>query len=179
MTSGVWEARYPDLNGKVAVVAGTSGALGDIAQVLARSGVLAALVVDDRELVGTATGYADGLGVASFGVVADPTQRSTWERVASHIEQRLGPIDVVVAAGPPAARLTIADALIPDMAARGRGVVIEIGAAAEPLVVPAGLRHRAIAAAADVRALDLAAVVALCASDLLSAAEVGITLADP
>ncbi|HWC34776.1 MAG TPA: hypothetical protein VG650_08105 [Mycobacteriales bacterium] len=176
MTSGGWTARYADLAGKAAVLAGTSSVLGEVARVLADNGVMAALVVNDRELVDAATGYAAEIGVASIGLVADPAERGTWERVSAHIEQRLGPIDIAVAIAPPEVRREIVTALLPDMAARRRGVIVEAGASVEPLPMPTGLRHRAVSGAAAVDARDLAAAIALCVSDVLSATAVDIRL---
>jgi len=178
VTREVWAAHYPDLAGKAAVLAGTSSVLEAASMVLGQGGVMCALVANDRDIVGRATGQADDMGVASLGIVADPGEHKTWQRIAPQIEQRLGPIDIVVAIGPPAARLTIASALMPDMAARRRGVIVEAGAKVDPLAVPDGLRHRAVSAAAGVSALDLAAVIALCASDVLTSHEVSIQLGD-
>jgi hypothetical protein len=178
VTSEVWESSYPDLAGKVAVLAGTSSVLAEVARVLGENGAMCALVVDDRAVVERATTHADQLGIASFGIVADPSERGTWDRVAPHIEQRLGPIDVVVAIGPPGVRATIASALMPDMAARRRGVIVEAGATVKTMSVPAGLRHRAVSASEAVSAQDVAAAIALCASDVLAAADVNINLAD-
>jgi hypothetical protein len=178
VTREVWAARYPDLAGKAAVLAGTSSVLEVASMVLGQGGVMCALVANDRDVVGRATSHADDRGVASLGIVADPGEPDTWKRVAPHIEQRLGPIDIVVAIGPPAERLTIASALMPDMAARRRGVIVEAGAKVDVLAVPDGLRHRAVSGTAGVSALDLAAVIALCASDVLTSREVSIQLGE-
>ncbi|HVT65319.1 MAG TPA: hypothetical protein VHD81_09205 [Mycobacteriales bacterium] len=177
MTSEVWPARYPDLNGKAAVLAGTSSVLVGIARVFCDNGVMPALVVDDRDSVEAATAYAEQLGVTFMGIVADAAERSTWDRVTQHIEQRLGPIDIAAVVAPPAVRMLVASALMPDMAARRRGVVVEVGASVESMEVPAGLRHRAVSATAGVRALDIAAAVLLSASDVLDATQVQIALA--
>jgi NADP-dependent 3-hydroxy acid dehydrogenase YdfG len=177
VTREVWTAHYADLAGKVAVLAGTSSIVAPLAHAFCDNAALIALVVDDRAVVDQATSYADQTGVASLGIVADPAQRSTWDRVAPHIEQRLGPIDIMVAIGPPAVRTVIAAALMPDMAARKRGVIVEAGSKVGPLSVPAGLRHRAVSAGEGVSPWDLAAAVTLCASDVLVAPKVTIDLA--
>lgn len=178
MTSEVWSARYPDLNGKAAVLAGTSSVLVEIARVFCENGVMPALVVDDRETVEIASSYADQLGVTFMGIVADATERGTWDRVTQHIEQRLGPIDIAVLVAPPAARMLVASALMPDMAARRRGVIVEVGAKIESMEVPSGIRHRAVSATAGVKALDIAAAALLGASDMLRAPRMSIALAE-
>lgn len=171
-----WHALYPDLAGKVAVVAGASSVLREVMRELGRNGVLSALVADDRDLVTAATDDADQLGIGSFGVVADAGSRETWQRVRPHIEQRLGPIDIAVVVAPEAMRLLILSALIPDMAARRRGVLIECGSNVARLDVPAGLRHVAITAGAGTTVGNLAATVAFSASDVLNATHVATTL---
>lgn len=180
MTSEVdaaaWHGTYPDLAGKVAVVAGASSVLRESMRELGRNGVLCALVADDRDLVTAATDDADRLGIGSFGIVADAGNRDTWLRVRPHIEQRLGPIDIAVVIAPEAIRLLILSALIPDMAARRRGVLIECGSDVKRLDVPTGLRHREITAGAGTMTSNLAAAVAFSASDTLTATHAAIAL---
>jgi hypothetical protein len=174
-----WHARYPDLAGKVAVVAGTSSVLGAVMRHLGRNGVACALVANDRELVTGATDEADRQGIASLGIVADAGLRETWQRVAPHIEQRLGPIDIAVVIAPPDTRLLIASALMPDMAARSRGVIVEAGTdvgVGVGVTVPDGLRHRSVTAGAGARQGDIAAAIELCVSDVLTDLEVRITI---
>ncbi|HVW81229.1 MAG TPA: hypothetical protein VHB69_09860 [Mycobacteriales bacterium] len=173
MTSEVgrpaWQARYPDLAGKVAVIAGTASVLKRVGTVLSDNGVLCAVVVDDRGVVDEVVQHADAMQLKSMGIVADPTQLDTWERVRPHIEQRLGPIDIGVVIAPPAARALMLSALLPDMAARRRGVLVEAGSVVERLDMPDGVRHRGISGGSGFLPTDLAAVVALCASDVLMA----------
>lgn len=171
-----WQARYPDLAGKVAVLAGSSSVLAEVMRELCRNSVASALVVEDRALVAVATDYADQLGVASLGIVADPGSLDTWQRVAPHIEQRLGPIDIAVVVAPAATRLLVVTALIPDMTARRRGVIVEAGAEVAPLAMPNGLRHRSVTGGPGASPVDLAAAVTLCASDVLTAAEVAVAI---
>jgi NAD(P)-dependent dehydrogenase (short-subunit alcohol dehydrogenase family) len=171
-----WRARYPDLSGKVAVVAGASSVLDEVMRELCRHGVTPALVVNDRALVTAATDYADRLGIASFGIVADAASRETWHRVRPHIEQRLGPIDIAVVIARAATRLLILTELMPDMAARKRGVIVEVGKKVEALDMPLGLRHRAVTAGGSASVRDIAAAVALCASDILTATHVNVEI---
>jgi NAD(P)-dependent dehydrogenase (short-subunit alcohol dehydrogenase family) len=171
-----WQARYPDLAGKVAVVTGASSVLDEVTRELCRNGVTPALIVDNRDLVTSATDYADEIGIASFGIVADPASPDTWQRVAQHVEQRLGPIDIAVVIAPATTRTLVVSVLLPDMTARRRGVIVEAGAEVSPLTVPQGLHHRAVMGSGGARATDLAAAIALCASDVLTAAQVTITI---
>jgi NAD(P)-dependent dehydrogenase (short-subunit alcohol dehydrogenase family) len=171
-----WQARYPDLTGKVAVVTGTSSVLNEVTRELCRNGVTPALVVDDRALITSATDYADQLGVASFGIVADPASPDTWQRVAQHIEQRLGPIDIAVVIAPEATRALVITVLMPDMAARRRGVIVEAGADVRALAVPDGVHHRAVTGGGGVSARDLAAAITFCSSDVLTDPQITIAL---
>jgi NAD(P)-dependent dehydrogenase (short-subunit alcohol dehydrogenase family) len=126
--------------------------------------------------VTSATDYADQLDIASFGIVADPASPETWQRVVQHVEQRLGPIDIAVVIAPAAIRALVVNVLLPDMTARRRGVIVEAGAEVLPLTVPHGLHHRAVMGSSGAKATDLAAAIALCASDVLTAAQVTITI---
>jgi hypothetical protein len=171
-----WQARYPDLTGKVAVVAGTSSVLVHVMRELCRNRVTTALVVEDRALVSAATDYADELDLASLGIVADPSQRETWTRIAPHIEQRLGPIDIAVVIAPEATRMLVTTVLMPDMAARRHGVIVEAGAKVAARDMPDGLRHRSVTGGPGASPTDLAAAVTLCASDVLTASRVAIVL---
>jgi NAD(P)-dependent dehydrogenase (short-subunit alcohol dehydrogenase family) len=177
VTREVWEARYPDLAGKTAILAGASSALAEVGRCLCRHGAMPAVVAEDRELVASVTSHADGIGAKSFGIVAEPGSRETWARVAPHIEQRLGPIDIVVVVAPPDIRQAVITALMPDMSVRRRGVIAEAGERVDPLTLPAGLRHRSISGATSVEPADLANTIAFCVSDLLTAPQVEIRLA--
>jgi NAD(P)-dependent dehydrogenase (short-subunit alcohol dehydrogenase family) len=178
VTSG-WSARYPDLVGKVVVVTGESTVLFEVTVMLVANGAMPAVVAPDRSIVDEATSVADASGRAVLGMTVDPSQPATWDRIAAHIEQRLGPIDVVVVIGPEPTRRVVVDALLPDMAARGRGVIVEAGAAVAQRSLPDGVRHRAIQGTADVAASDLAQVALLCASDTLAAPELLVVLGQP
>jgi hypothetical protein len=168
VTSG-WSARYPDLAGKVVVVAGESSVLFEVTVMLVANGAVPAVVAPDRSIVDEAAAAADAAGRAGLGITADPSQPETWDRITPHIEQRLGPIDVAVVIAREPTRQVIVDALVPDMVARARGVIVEAGAVVAPRSLPDGVRHRAIQGTAGVAASDLAQVALLCASDTIAA----------
>jgi hypothetical protein len=154
--ASAWTARYADLTGKAAIVAGDD----------------AATVVADRRTVDAAVAVAMGLEAQVFGMAADPASRDAWLRIVPHVEQRLGPIDVVVAIGEAANRAALPDAVVGDMAARRRGVVVEVGPD------PAGprrdgVRHRHVLGG-DPDAVG--AAILLCASDAMPAATLRLDL---
>ncbi|HWB66415.1 MAG TPA: SDR family NAD(P)-dependent oxidoreductase [Mycobacteriales bacterium] len=161
-----WSARYPDLVGKAVVIAGDGRGFVALAEAFAGAGALVAVVADDHHAVAAATRAAEARGATAYGFTADPANPAVWQRVAPHVEQRLGPIDVVVVAGAPDRRAVAIEALRPDMAARRRGVIVEIGDAAT--TTPAdGVRVRLIHPAND--PADVTATALLCASDALAA----------
>jgi hypothetical protein len=170
VTSG-WTARYPDLTGKAVIVAADSRRLIEVARGLAANATLLAIVAPDRDIVDEAVQIAESLDAAVVGMTADPASDDVWVRIAPHIEQRLGPIDVAVAIGSAELRQTVAVALLPDMAARHRGVLVEVDATVAPLATADGVRHRGIQTGTDddLADADIAAAVLLCASDTIAA----------
>jgi hypothetical protein len=169
-----WATRYPDLTGKAVVVAGDAPGLIDICAALGRNGSLVAVVCADASVVEAATTTAQRADQGGFGFAADPASPAVWERVTPHIEQRLGPIDVAVVVAPAATRATVVAALLPDMTARGRGVVIESGPSVSAVTTEPGVRHRAIRGD-RLSATDLAAAVLFCASDTVVAPSIVVT----
>ncbi|HEX4082339.1 MAG TPA: SDR family NAD(P)-dependent oxidoreductase [Acidimicrobiales bacterium] len=165
-----WTARYADLAGKAVIVAGDQAAtVVEVVRALAASGALVAVVAADRAIVDAA---ATGLDDQAFAMAADPTSEAVWSRIVPHVEQRLGPIDVVVTIGAAADRVPVAAAVVGDMAARGRGVVIEVGPD------PAGptwdgVRRRHIVGGTPEAVV---AAVLLCASDAMPASGLRIEL---
>jgi NAD(P)-dependent dehydrogenase (short-subunit alcohol dehydrogenase family) len=145
---------------------------------LAANGALLAIVAPDRGVVEQSLEIAEQAGGAVFGITADPSSSVVWKRIASHIEQRLGPIDVVVSIATAPTRRVIANALLPDMAARRRGVLIEAGAKVPPRAMAPGVRHRSITGA-EFSADDLAATVLMCASDTLTVPRLIVRCAQP
>jgi NAD(P)-dependent dehydrogenase (short-subunit alcohol dehydrogenase family) len=174
-----WIARFPDLAGKVAVVAGESSYLTDVVEALATNGALLAVVAPLRSTVDTAVARAEQLATSVIGMTADPSDPGVWDRITPHIEQRLGPIDVAVTIAAAGTRRVIVDALLPDMAARQRGVVVEIGSSVVRSAPPPGVRHRGVQGDTTTTASDLAAAVLLCASDIVTAASLLVSLGQP
>jgi hypothetical protein len=165
-----WTARYPDLTGKAIVLAGDSRRLVEVARGLAANAAMLAIVATDRDIVEEAVQIAESLDATVVGMTADPASAQVWERIAPHIEQRLGPIDVAVALGDLALRAAVSAALLPDMAARHRGVLVEVDAIVSPITASGGVRHRAILTGSPEAFADgdIAAAVLLCASDTIS-----------
>jgi hypothetical protein len=71
---------------------------------------------------------------------ADPADPSTWERLAPHIEQRVGPVDAVVV--DPAALDAVQAAFAGDMSRRGHGAIVVLIPAENPLEVLRRELHR-------------------------------------
>jgi short-subunit dehydrogenase len=82
------------LSGKVAVVTGGARGIGQaLARALAREGVVVAIGDLDA---GAAEAAATELGNGSIGLALDVTDRSGFTAFLDAVEQRLGPIDVLV-----------------------------------------------------------------------------------
>jgi hypothetical protein len=172
-----WTARYPDLTGKAVVIAADTVRVLEVVRGLAANGTLLAIVVEDRTVVDDAVQVAESLDAVVLGMAADPSNGDVWARLAPHIEQRLAPIDVAVAFGDPALRAAVTAALLPDMAARRRGVLVEVDQSVLPVVTPVGVRHRGIqCGSTGGDDSDVAAAVLLCASDTVAAASMRVTL---
>jgi NAD(P)-dependent dehydrogenase (short-subunit alcohol dehydrogenase family) len=171
-----WTARYPDLTGKAVVVAGDSGQIVEVVRALAANGALLAIVAENHAIVDSAVAVAEALEAAVLGMTADPASAAVWERVAPHIEQRLAPIDVAVALGAVSLRRAVTAALLPDMTARHRGVLIEVDTQVSGMQTPAGVRHRAIQTAQAGADADVAATVLLCASDSVAVRSMSVVL---
>jgi hypothetical protein len=167
-----WTARYADLTGKAAIVTGDDATtVVEVVRALAANGGLVA-VVADRAAVDSAVAVAMGLDAQVFGMAADPADESAWARIVPHVEQRLGPIDIVVAIGEPDARAVLANAVVGDMAARRRGIVVEVGP--DPVGPQHGgvRRRHVIGGEPDA----IAAAVLLCASDAMPAVTLRLDL---
>jgi hypothetical protein len=141
----------PGLTGKVAIIAGEpSEVILDVVATFAAHQMPVAVVVADRGAAAAAAAMYDATDVGVIAVTADPSDPAVWQRVAPHAEQRLGPIDVVVLSGPTDLRDAVLATLLPDMAARKRGVIIEIAAEVPDRQVPEGVRHYALSNASEV-----------------------------
>ena len=145
----------PSLDGRVALVTGASGVIGaEIALGLARCGAAVALVARRREgLERTAARVREEASTPLLVLAADVTAAVDVDRAAADIDQRLGPVAILVnAAGRygPLAPVTRSDsrrwietlmvnavgpyltcrAFVPAMVAMGWGRVVNISSAA-------------------------------------------------
>ncbi|HTR71393.1 MAG TPA: hypothetical protein VMH41_14355 [Mycobacteriales bacterium] len=167
MTSGA-TVRYPDLAGRTVVLAADRARASiavEVARALAAQHARFACVIADRSALTAALAAAAALDVPALGVNADPALPSVWERVTPHTEQHLGPIDAVVTIGTPRIRRPVASALLPDMLARGRGVLIEIGPRVARRSSDGPVRHRSICINADSDPASVAAFAVRAASN--------------
>jgi hypothetical protein len=173
-------ARFPDLTGKAVIVAGGPGHTVEVVRAFAANGALVAIVAADRPVVDESVRVAEELDATVVGLAADPASAEVWARVTPHIEQRLGPLDVVVVIGAHPVREAGLAAVLPDMTARSRGVLIEVGDDVTPRRAPDGVRHRGIHPAGPGTNTDraVAAAALLCASDSFVTASAIVTLGD-
>jgi hypothetical protein len=106
-------ARVSDspLLGRVVVVAGHAPTLASLAAALVDAGALVAFVAPNASAP-----------TADAQVHADPADPQVWERIAPHVEQRLGPVDGVVTDA--ATRPTVEAVFGPDLLRRGHGAVL-------------------------------------------------------
>jgi hypothetical protein len=155
--------RFPDLIGKAVIAVGTDDSLVEITRLLATNAMLIAVVAPDRDLVRRCVDTAEAQGAMVNGFTVDPADAAVWARIRPHIEQRLGPIDVAIVAGADRVRAVVVDAVRPDMVARKRGVIIEVGPDAAADRRAPGVRHHVVDAAQPED--TLAALVTQLASD--------------
>lgn len=175
MTSS-WTSVYPDLTGKTVIVAGDSPRIVEVARAMAANGALLAIVADRRAVVDDAVAVASALDAGVVGMTADPSSGTVWGRLAPHVEQRLGPIDVVVVLGEAALRAAVSRAVLPDMTARRRGVLVEVDETVAAAVTTVGVRHRGIQVGSGTADRDLAGAVLMCASDTITSSSMILTM---
>lgn len=117
------------LSGHVVVLAGSAAGAG---AALMAVGALLAVVTDDRELVEalelTAAGHPT---TVLLSYCTDPTDPAVWQRVAAHIEQRVGPIDAVLCA--PETTEVVEATFSADMGRRGHGVILPLTPEEDPV----------------------------------------------
>lgn len=107
------------LLGRVVVVAGSHPTFPDLVAKLVDAGAFVAFV--------STTG---GGPVAHAGFKTDPADPVVWERVAPHVEQRLGPVDLVV--GDAHTGQLLESVFRPDLVRRGHGDVVVAAPDATP-----------------------------------------------
>jgi 3-oxoacyl-[acyl-carrier protein] reductase len=89
---------YPELQGKVAVVTGSSRGIGlETATRLAENGVSVGIVARGHQAVDEAVASIQAAGGRAVGVAADATSLEAIERVCDRIESELGAVDFVAA----------------------------------------------------------------------------------
>jgi NAD(P)-dependent dehydrogenase (short-subunit alcohol dehydrogenase family) len=108
------------LSGRVVVVAGGLAPLPAVAALAAQDGAFVALI--------TTVECACPDEVLHFQ--ADANADEVWERIAPHIEQRLGPVDAVVTDALTAD--SVRAVFSPDFRRRGHGTVLVVGAEDDP-----------------------------------------------
>jgi 3-oxoacyl-[acyl-carrier protein] reductase len=92
------EIRYPDLDGKVAVVTGGSRGIGAAtARALARNGASVLMTGRDVTALDEMVAQLRGDGARACGVVAEGTDHAAIERVRAVAEAEPGPVDVLMA----------------------------------------------------------------------------------
>ncbi len=149
-----------DLKGRVALVTGAGRGLGEImAQVLASQGAAVALTARSQAQIERVASDIVSLGGRAFAVSADVTVRAQVEQAVRESEAALGPIDILInnagkdepfgpvgyidpdewwsaqavhVLGP----MYMMTAVVPGMAERGRGHVINVCSMAGTVVQP-------------------------------------------
>jgi 3-oxoacyl-[acyl-carrier protein] reductase len=146
--------RYPDLDGKLAVVTGGSRGIGAAtAHALAANGATVAVVARDEQALAAVSESIRAGGARALAVRADCTVEHEVGHVAATVAEELGPVDILVtfAGGNgmpvPTAQETVAhwrqviesdltttftavSAFLPTMLARGRGSIVTMSSAA-------------------------------------------------
>lgn len=160
-----------ELTGRVVLVTGGSKGIGfACARRFAQEGAKVAIVSRRQAHLSAALQSLQEIGLEAWAIAADLTQAADAERVVAEAERALGPIDVLVNSAGAAKRyspddLTMAawhdamdakyftyvhamQAVLPGMAARGRGSIVNIigqgGKIARPTHLPGGAANAAL-----------------------------------
>ena len=92
------QSRYPDLAGKVVLITGSSRGIGSsIAKRFAEQGAKVALHGRDEVALSAVQAQIEQAGGQALRVTADVTKFAQIEAMRLEIEQKLGPIDILVA----------------------------------------------------------------------------------
>jgi 3-oxoacyl-[acyl-carrier protein] reductase len=88
---------YPDLAGKVAVVTGGSRGIGAATcRVLAANGVRVAVVARERSAIDAVVSGIARSGGEAIGLSADVVSFAEIEEMRRRVEERLGPVDILI-----------------------------------------------------------------------------------
>jgi len=86
-----------DLGGRVAVVIGGTGVLGGaMCHGLAAAGAAVAVVGRSRERADARVAAIEASGGTAIAVMADAVERASLEAALRSVEERLGPVDILV-----------------------------------------------------------------------------------
>lgn len=153
-----------DVTGRVAFITGGANGIGlGIARSLARAGASVALVDIDAEALGRAANELVQVTKVATAVL-DVRDRAAWARVAEEVEEKLGPVSILVnnagvAGGAPAERLTYelwdwgmginlngvingVQTFLPQIVARGAGGhIVNVASGAGLFVGPNGVLY--------------------------------------
>jgi NAD(P)-dependent dehydrogenase (short-subunit alcohol dehydrogenase family) len=110
------------LDGVVVVVGGCDRRVATVGRALLGSGALLGVVSTDAAAIADLEAAADTAAQPLLAFRAGPTDAATWERISAHLEQRLGPIDAVVADA--ASVVAARETFLTDLHRRGHGDVI-------------------------------------------------------
>jgi len=110
------------LAGYVVVLAGDAAVQG--AELLRRGVLLAVVTTDPAAVRALELVAADSPTAMLLAYRADPGDPATWERLAPHIEQRVGPVDAVVCDRP--ALDVVRSTFEADLRRRGHGDVVPL-----------------------------------------------------
>ena len=117
------------LAGHVVVLAGSAAVAGAD---LMSAGALVAVVTEDRAVIADLEQKAALHPTTMLlSYCADPADASVWERVAAHIEQRVGPVDAVLC--PPEISAVLEATFASDMGRRGHGAIVSLSPETEPV----------------------------------------------
>ena len=176
--------RFPDLAGRVAVVTGGSRGIGAAtATLLAANGMRVALVGRDTDALDEVRERLWNAGGRAIAVAADCTDEAALAALAEHVEDELGPPDVLATfAGGTAGRSRpwtcrsttwrararqrsdqhVRDdpAFAPGMVARGRGSIVTMSSAAGRQPSQANVAYAVAKAGVDMLTRHLAAELA-------------------